>query len=110
MFDMRSLTPSFFEVTLPNNVSISVKPPKMRIYRKIISFAKDVKDLDYDQLEVADNLFNELSNTLASAFSSNKQDRKFTGEEFENMLDFDQLLELFLAYFNWANEISNSKN
>lgn len=110
VFDMTNLIPSFFEVKLPNSVELSVKPPKMSVLKKILTISKSMDGLSSEDGKKADEALRVLTDVLAVALSSNKQDRKVTSEELDGILDIRQLIALFEEYFTWVGKINDSKN
>ncbi|TFI13722.1 hypothetical protein E4P35_11005 [Thiopseudomonas sp. 4R-3cl] len=105
MFDMREIVKRYFKVTLPSGLELELEPPKMKVLRKLMRLAKASQSDDFteDQLD-------ELIEAVAIMLSKNNKKHKITAQEVEDMLDLDNMLDLVIAYFNWVEEISDSKN
>lgn len=104
MFDMTSYIPRYFKIKLKNGKILDVEPPKLKVLKKIMKLAKnnknDVTGQDFENLIVASSL----------ALSKNKQNYTVTEEWITDNHNIDELMELLTNYFDWVDEINNSKN
>lgn len=113
MFDMRNLTPRYFEVRLPNGLRLEVEPPKLKVLKHIMAVAKvDTAKIksDGEDGETAEDVFASLAEGVAMALSKNKQKKEITVEFVTDVLNLDQIQALLMEYFNWIAEIKSSKN
>lgn len=103
MYDMTKLIPRYFKIKLKNNKVLDVEPPKLKILKKIMklgSIKGEMEEKDFDNMVLATSL----------ALSKNKQDYKVSTEWLNDNHNIDELYGLLTNYFNWVNEIQNSKN
>lgn len=103
MYDMTKFIPRYFTVTLKNGKIIDVEPPKLKVLKKIMVLG-NVKDVmseqDFDNIIIATSM----------ALSKNKQKHNVSVEWLTDNHNIDELMELLIHYFDWVNEINNSKN
>lgn len=104
MYDMTQLIPRYFKIKLKNKKIIEVEPPKLKILKKIMKLGKitqkNLSDEDFDNLVLATSM----------ALSKNKQGYKVSTDWLTENHDIDELYDLLNNYFEWVNEINNSKN
>lgn len=105
MYDMRDRIARHFKVTLPNGLGLEIEPPKMKVLRKLMKLSKAANSENFGEQEI-----NDLTEAIAIALSKNKQKRKITAAEIEDMLDLDEMIDLLMVYFDWVEEITSSKN
>lgn len=115
MFDMRNLTPRYFEVRLPNGLRLEVEPPKLKVLKHIMAVSKIdttgiTADGEDEEQTVGADVFESLAEGVAMALSKNKQKKEITTEFVADVLNLDQIQGLLTEYFNWVAEIKNSKN
>lgn len=104
MFDMKALTPRYFEIRFRNGLKLEVEPPKLKTLKQIISITKvETNGMTEDSLTG-------LFEGLALALSKNKQNKKIAVEFVEEQFNLSEVQEFLTAYFNWVGEIQNSKN
>lgn len=100
MFDVSSIKRRYFTVKIGDLV-IDVEPPKIKVLKKITSLvgpnAKKEKLMD------------DLAGAVKLILNKNKAGSKI-GDDIIDELDFDQLEEILLAFFNWVAKERNSKN
>lgn len=103
MFDMTKYIPRYFKTRLKNNKIIEVEPPKLKVLKKILKLGKvnnNISEKDFSDIILATSM----------ALSKNKQNYKVTEEWLEENHNIEELQELLTNYFNWVDEIQNSKN
>lgn len=103
MFDMTKLLTRYFDVKLKGGTIISVEPPKLKVLKKIskLSSVNDkLKEEDIDNIIVA----------LSLALSKNKQRINISKEKIEDTFNIDEMIQLLTEYFDWVNEVQDSKN
>lgn len=106
MFDVSTVNKRYFEITLyaedadgiVTPIKLDVEAPKLKTVRKL-SKLKNAKEDGID----------ELCEAIKKILSKNKEKYKVSDEIVEN-LDFDQLMQILEAYFNWLGDERNSKN
>lgn len=103
MFDMTRYIPRYFKIKLKNGKILDVEPPKLKVLKKIIKLSNiknEMLEKDFDNIILATSM----------ALSKNKQKYQVTTEWLEENHNIDELQDLLINYFNWINEIENSKN
>ncbi len=105
MYDMTKLRVRYFEIKLKNGKILNIEPPKLKVLKKISALSKvnDTENLDEEDI-------NNLIEAVALALSKNKQKFNISTEYVENNCDINEILDLLTNYFNWVNEIQDSKN
>lgn len=103
MFDMTKYIPRYFKTKLKNGKIIDVEPPKLKVLKKILKLS-NIKD------EMAQKDFDNMIMATSMALSKNKQNYNVTIEWLEDNHNIDELQDLLINYFNWVEEIENSKN
>lgn len=103
MFDMTQYIPRYFKTKLKNGKIIEVEPPKLKVLKKILKLSnvkEEMSEKDFDNIILATSM----------ALSKNKQNYQVTSQFLEDNHDIDELQDLLVNYFNWVDEIQNSKN
>ena len=103
MYDMSKFIPRYFNVKLKNNKIIDVEPPKLKVLKKIMALGttkEEMSEQDFDNIIIATSI----------ALSKNKQNYNVSTEWLTDNHNIDELMELLIHYFDWVNEINNSKN
>lgn len=103
MFDMTRYIPRYFNLKLKNGKVIDVEPPKIKVLKKILKLC-GVKD------EMTEKDFENIILATSMALSKNKQNYKISTDWLEENHNIDELQDLLVSYFNWVDEIQNSKN
>lgn len=103
MFDMTRYIPRYFNLKLKNGKVIDVEPPKIKVLKKILKLS-GVKD------EMTEKDFENIILATSMALSKNKQNYKISTDWLEENHNIDELQDLLVSYFNWVDEIQNSKN
>lgn len=103
MFDMTRYIPRYFNLKLKNGKIIDVEPPKIKVLKKILKLS-GVKD------EITEKDFENIILATSMALSKNKQNYKISTDWLEENHNIDELQDLLVSYFNWVDEIQNSKN
>lgn len=103
MYDMTQLVPRYFKLKLMNGKILEVEPPKLKTLKKIMKLSS-LKD------EMSEEDFNDIILATSMALSKNKQNYKVTVEWLEDNYNIDELYDMLLNYFDWVDEIENSKN
>lgn len=97
MLDISALKTRTFDVKLTHNVTVSMKPPKIKMLRKIIKAAK--KD-DVDSVLEA----------VAMLLNQNKNGKKLSRDWIEENIDVVEMRYILKKYFEWVNSIKNDPN
>lgn len=106
MFDMRQLTPRYFEVRLPNGLRLEVEPPKVKILKSVTDLAK----IDKSSILEENDLIDRLADAISKSMSKNRQGKKISPDLILDIMNIDEMMDLLRAYFEWVGEIRNSKN
>jgi len=102
MYDMSSLKTRYFEVKLKNSEVLNIEPPRLNVLREIAKLSKQIDGLTEEGLT-------SLATAVSLALSKNKENKKISVSEVEDMLDLDDMYALLVKYFTWVGEIQNSK-
>jgi len=103
MYDMTQFVPRYFKTKLKNGKIIEVEPPKLKILKKILKLS-GVKN------EMTEKDFENITLATSMALSKNKQNYNVSTDWLEDNHNIDELQDLLINYFDWVNEINNSKN
>lgn len=106
MYDMTSLITRYFTVKFRNGLQLDVEPPKLKALKKILKVAS----VDTNNLKDVENMFEDMTEALSIALSKNKQNRKMTVDEIDDLLDIDEIIDLLNHYVVWIERINSSKN
>lgn len=104
MYDMTKLKTRYFDIKLKNGRILNIEPPKMKVLKKI-SVLSEIKEEDLTGSDITN-----LLEAVSLALSKNKQGVKISAEKVEEEYDIFELVEFLIAYFNWVNQIQESKN
>lgn len=107
MFDISTINKRYFDIKLTieddNNqsksIELEVEPPKVKLLKKLMSVKKTANEDSMD----------ELSEALRKMLSKNKANYSIPTEYIDE-LNFDQMIEILSAYFEWLGKERNSKN
>ena len=110
MFDISTVTKEYFTVKLCvrdddtdevlKKMEVNVGAPKIKTLKKIMSLAKESNDNDESD---------KLSGALRLILDKNKEHTKVP-EEFIDDLEYDEMLMLYNAFFEWMGNKKSSKN
>ena len=103
MFDMTQYIPRYFKVKLKNGKIIEVEPPKLKVLKKILKLSNvknDMTEKDFESIILATSM----------ALSKNKQNYNVSIDWLSENHNIDEIQDLLINYFNWVDEIENSKN
>lgn len=103
MYDMTQFVPRYFKTKLKNGKIIEVEPPKLKVLKKILKLS-GVKN------KMTEKDFENITLATSMALSKNKQNYNVSTEWLEDNHNIDELQDLLINYFDWVNEINNSKN
>lgn len=103
MYDMTKLIQRYFKVKLKNGKLIDVEPPKLKVLKKILELSNTKDDMTSEDFE-------NIITATSMALSKNKQDYQVTSKWLAENHNIDELQDLLVNYFNWVDEIQNSKN
>lgn len=105
MYDMTKLKTRYFDTKLRNGKILNIEPPKLKVLKKIAALS-EVKDTE----NISEKDINNLVEAVSLAISKNKQNFKISAEYIEDNYDIDEIVDLLNNYFEWVNNIQNSKN
>jgi len=98
MFDMNTISKRYFTIKI-NDIELEVEAPKLKTLKKITSLSKSKNE---DSIK-------DLSEAIQMILSKNKKGYKISDEVVDE-LDFDQMQQILMAYFEWLSKEQNSKN
>lgn len=107
MFDISTVSKRYFSIKLTvtdaedqvKSIELEVEPPKVKMLKKLMSLRKTAREETMD----------ELSEAIRKMLSKNKA-KYVVPIEYIDELDFDQMVEILNAYFEWLGKEKDSKN
>ncbi len=105
MYDMTKLKKRYFDMKLKSGKIINIEPPKLKILKKISTLSSIKDNENLSEVDIAN-----LSEAVALAFNKNKQGFKITAEKVEEDYDMLEIVDFLNNYFDWVNQIQDSKN
>ena len=102
MFDLQGVNKRYFGVTLhledESKIEINVEPPKLKVLKRLTSWAKAKEE------DVIENLEGAITDLL------NKNKEKIKVDKYVEEFSIDEMQQLLTAFFKWLNQEKNSKN
>ena len=102
---MTKLKKRYFDMKLKSGKIINIEPPKLKILKKISTLSSIKDNENLSEVDIAN-----LSEAVALAFNKNKQGFKITAEKVEEDYDMLEIVDFLNNYFDWVNQIQDSKN
>lgn len=108
MFDISTVSKRYFEIKLSltdeddnitKSIELEVEPPKLKFLKELMAIQKTSNE----------DAIDDLSNAITKMLSKNKSKYKVP-IEFIDDLNYDQMQEILIAYFDWLSKEKNSKN
>jgi hypothetical protein len=112
MFDISTVSKRYFGIKLTvtdnkdrtHSVELEVEPPKIGALKKLMAVGKAASKDDKSSETMDD-----LANAVRDMLSKNKAGY-VVPMEYIDALDFDELVQILDAYFNWLGNEKSSKN
>ncbi len=107
MFDVKSVNARYFEVKLSltddngeiiKSIDVEVEPPKVKVLKRLTGLTKS-----------KENTMEELTECINLILNKNKTKSTIPVEYIYDM-DFDEMENLFLKYFEWLSSTKNLPN
>lgn len=107
MFDVKSVNARYFEVKLSltddngeiiKSIDVEVEPPKVKVLKRLTGLTKS-----------KDNTMEELTECINLILNKNKTKSTISVEYIDDM-DFDEMQNLILKYFEWLSSTKNLPN
>lgn len=105
MFDMTKIKKRYFDIRLKSGKTLNIEVPKLKILKKISSLGESSKNEELNENDVKN-----LIEATTLAINKNKQNYKISAEQVEDMFDIEDVMLFLSNYFEWVNQIQNSKN
>lgn len=113
MYDASSVNRRYFDLRLicidendeEHELKLQVEPPKIKLLRRLTAIAKPGDEGNADNFAAMD----ELQNVVRDMLSKNKAGYKVP-DKYVDSLDFDQLIGIITAYFEWLGAQKKAKN
>lgn len=105
MFDMTKIKKRYFDIKLKNGKILNIEAPKLKILKKILSLGESSKNEELNENDMKD-----LIEATTLALNKNKQNYKISAEQVEELFNIEELILFLSDYFEWVNQIQNSKN
>lgn len=87
-----------FDEEKDKEIKLSVYPPKMKVLKKI-------RELDADDNKAEFDIIETMTDILSDALSRNKEKIKLESSYLEELLDVEDVEEIFEDYFEWVAQI-----
>ncbi|WP_428817315.1 hypothetical protein ACQR2L_13675 [Clostridium butyricum] len=107
MFDVKSVNARYFEVKLSltddngeiiKSIDVEVEPPKVKVLKRLTGLTKS-----------KENTMEELTECINLILNKNKTKSTISVEYIDDM-DFDEMQNLILKYFEWLSSTKNLPN
>ncbi|WP_294405584.1 hypothetical protein [uncultured Clostridium sp.] len=107
MFDVKSVNARYFEVKLSltddngeiiKSIDVEVEPPKVKVLKRLTGLTKS-----------KENTMEELTECINLILNKNKTKSTIPVEYIDDM-DFDEMQNLILKYFEWLSSAKNLPN
>lgn len=105
MLDLSVYKSQYYPVKIDDNTVIHLETPKRKQLKKIMTLTKNLNGES-----LSDEDIDSLYEAVAIAFNKNKEGRKFSEDELDDVLSFNALYAFFEGYYTWVAENVNSKN
>ncbi|MFT9055102.1 MAG: hypothetical protein ABF449_00565 [Ethanoligenens sp.] len=110
MYDVSSVNRRYFDLRLictdkndeEHELKLQVEPPKIKLLRRLTAIAKPSGEGNFAAMD-------ELQDVVRDMLSKNKAGYKVP-DEYVDSLDFDQLVGIITAYFEWLGAQKKAKN
>lgn len=100
MLDLTQLTTRTFDLKIDDNTLLNIRKPNNELFKETF---KMINLIDANGEE--DKLIGVLYNFLTKVFNRNLNNKKFTQQEIENILDIDIAAYLIQEYFKFVKEV-----
>ena len=107
MLDLSGAVKRYFSVKLPHGEVLELKPPKVKVLRRVTDVADRFSE---DSMEREESFFKEFAEAVALILSSNKKGKKFDANYVEDNIELDAAILLFEGYFKWVGEVQKDPN
>ena len=105
MLDLTKYKSRYYEVKISETETINIETPKRKQLKTILSLTKNMNAESMSETDI-DNLYEAAS----IAFNKNKEGKKFTEEQIDEILGFNSLYAFFEGYYTWVAENIEQKN
>lgn len=106
MLDITKLNKETFAVKTHNGV-LHLYQPKVKSVKRLTGILKNIQASGGEaSVEDLDEIFEVFENII----NKNKEKRKISKEDIENKYDITDIILILNGFFEWFNEVSNSKN
>ena len=105
MLDLTIYKSQYYQVKLDERTILHLALPKKKQLKTIMSLTKD---LNNDDLTVED--IDSLYEAVLIAFNKNKEGRRFSEDQIEEIIGFNSLYAFFDGYYTWVADNLNQKN
>lgn len=105
MLDFTQREKKCLPVKLFDGTVVSLRVPKKKLYTKIVSLEKSLKDN-----EDIESVYDGIIEVTAEILSNNKSGREFTEAEIDEIMDIEDMSLIILEYAKFAGGITNNPN
>lgn len=105
MLDLTIYKAQHYPVKVGINNVVNLETPKKKQLKKIMSLTKSLSAEELTEEDIES-----LYEAAFIAFNKNKEGRKFTEDEIEDILSINALYAFFDGYYTWVAENLNQKN
>ena len=101
MLDLTQLVNKTFDLKIDENTVLNIRKPNNELFKDTF---KMIKLIEANKEE--DKIISVVYNFIMKVFNRNLNDKKFTQQEIENLLDIDVAMYIIKEYFNFVQEIA----
>lgn len=101
MLDLTQLSIKTFDLKIDENTILNIRKPSNELFKDTF---KMIKLIEANKEE--DKLIGVIYNFIMKVFNRNLNDKKFTQQEIENLIDIDVAMYIIKEYFNFVQEIA----
>lgn len=100
MLDLTKIKEEYFKIKLPNGDILNLKKPT----QSIIKYISDIETCD--EQEQQEKVFN----FVVRIINRNKEEKTYTTEQIDNMLDINLMITLVEEYVKFVQQIASNPN
>jgi hypothetical protein len=105
MIDLTLLQDKTFDIKVNEDLILNIRKPNNQMFKDI---AKIVEIIEANKED--DKIINIIYQFLTGVFNRNKNDKRFSQKEIEDLFDIDVAMYLIREYQGWVNEVLQDVN
>lgn len=105
MLDYTALEKKFLAVKLIDGTTVTIKPPKKKLFQKMLATEKKLKESE-DYM----SLYDDITSLVAEILSNNMTGQNFDCVYVDERMDLADMAQLMAAYIEYTRVIMSSPN